>query len=154
MVKELDAPEARNRAYQFFNLMYQVGVLLSRASGLCFTIPRPVLLSLVALQIALLAAFVSDAATQVWVGYTLGAPALLVGLIGGALYVQTFLAVDRELPAEKREAALATCTCGDTAGVLAGEFTGLLMQWCLFERLSLPASGQCPMPVTPVSGSR
>ncbi len=154
MVKELDDPEARNRAYQFFNLMYQVGVLLSRASGLCFTIPRPVLLSLVALQIALLAAFVSDAATQIWVGYTLGAPALLVGLIGGALYVQTFLAVDRELPAEKREAALATCTCGDTAGVLAGEFTGLLMQWCLFERLSLPASGQCPMPITPVSGMR
>lgn len=62
-----------------------------------------------------------------------------------ALYVQTFLAVDREMPAEKREAALATCTCGDTAGVLLGELTGLIMQWCLFARLGLPASGQCPV---------
>jgi len=122
-----------------------VGVLLSRASGLCCTIPRPVLLALVGVQVALLTGFVGNASTQLWTGYSLGAPALVVGLIGGALYVQTFLAVDRELPAEMREAALATCTCGDTAGVLLGEFAGLLIQWCLFERLALPASGECPV---------
>lgn len=139
-------PEARNRAYQYFNMMYQVGVLISRASGLFITVSRPTLLALVALQVALLILFAADAAAQLWVGYTLGAPALLVGLVGGLLYVQTFLAVDRELPAHKREAALATCTCGDTAGVLAGELTGLLMQWCLYERLQLPADGECPLP--------
>lgn len=49
-----------------------------------------------------------------------------------------------QLPAHKREAALATCTCGDTAGVLLGEATGLIMQWCLYAGLRLPASGQCP----------
>ena len=92
----------------------------------------------------MLAAFYYDASVQLWVGYSLGLPAMLVGLIGGALYVQTFLAVDRELPAEKREAALATCTCGDTAGVLVGEFTGLIMQWCLYGTLGLVANGQCP----------
>ena len=99
------------------------------------------------MQVALLVLFCADAATQLWVGFSLGMPALLVGLIGGALYVQTFLAVDRELPAHRREACLATCTCGDTAGVLVGEMAGLVLQWCLYERLSLPASGQCPVDV-------
>ena len=129
--------------------MYQVGVLLSRASGLVMIIPRPLLNGLVVVQVGLLFAFGADAATQAVTGYMLSLPALGVGLIGGALYVQTFLAIDREVPPDQREAALATCTCGDTAGVLAGEFAGLVMQACLFERLRLPASFACPVRIVP-----
>ena len=44
--------------------------------------------------------------------------------------------------------ALATCTCADTLGVLLGEFTGLLTQFCLSERLGLIDVGthqsRCP----------
>ena len=127
----------------------QVGVLLSRASGLVMIIPRPVLNAMVVVQVGLLLAFCADAATQTVTGFALSLPALVVGLIGGALYVQTFLAIDREVPPDQREAALATCTCGDTAGVLAGEFAGLVMQACLFERLRLPASFDCPVQVVP-----
>ena len=54
----------------------QVGVLISRASGLFVTVSRPTLLSLVALQVALLVLFAADAAAQLWVGYTLGERAL------------------------------------------------------------------------------
>ena len=79
-------------------------------------------------------------------GPVLGFGALAVGLIGGLLYVQSFLAIDRELPEEQREAALATCTVADTAGVLAGEFTGLAVQLCIYERLGLPTRGHCPLP--------
>lgn len=73
--------------------------------------------------------------------------ALTVGLIGGTLYVQMFLRIDRELPPDKREAALATCTCADTGGVLAGEFAGLLSQLCLFEHLGLLGGSVCPWAV-------
>ena len=145
----LDDPASRDRAYSHYNLMYQVGVLLSRASGLMMTIPRPVLNAMVVVQVGMLLAFSADAATQLVTGWLLTLPSLVVGLIGGALYVHTFLAIDREVPADQREAALATCTCGDTAGVLVGEFAGLLMQACLFQRLRLPASLSCPISIPP-----
>lgn len=112
-------------------------------------IPRSVLNSLAVVQLGLLIAFVADAATQHFTGWVIAPAALTVGLIGGALYVQTFLAIDREVPADQREAALATCTCGDTAGVLAGEFAGLMMQACLFDRLGLTASVSCPLKIEP-----
>ena len=63
-----------------------------------------------------------DAASQMFTGYLLAVPALLVGLLGGTLYVQMFMAIDREGAEDIREAALATCTWGDTAGILAGKF--------------------------------
>jgi hypothetical protein len=108
-------------------------------------IPRALLIALVFVQVALLAGFGLDAATQSITGLALGAPALSLGLIGGSLYVQTFMAIDREVAEEMREAALATCTCGDTAGVLAGEFTGWLMQICLFEHLGIgTTNSSCP----------
>ena len=102
--RSLASVEARGKAYQSYNLLYQVGclgalhahahlqrrrlyavgtgtgtctrrhayvwlarqvgVLISRGSGLICIVPRPLLLCLVALQCALLVAFVTDAATQ------------------------------------------------------------------------------------------
>ena len=146
--RRIDDAGSRLNAYHTFNLLYQCGVLVSRASGMLFTLPRPVLHALVVLQVALLVGFVGDAATQTITGWPLHAGALAVGLIGGTLYVQMFLLVDREVPPAKREAALATCTCADTAGVLVGEFTGLLAQLCLFDHLNLPARGHCPWPMS------
>ena len=146
--RRIDDAGSRLNAYHTFNLLYQCGVLVSRASGMLFTLPRPVIHALVVLQVALLVAFVGDAATQTITGWPLHAGALAVGLIGGTLYVQMFLLVDREVPPAKREAALATCTCADTAGVLVGEFTGLLAQLCLFDHLNLPARGHCPWPMS------
>jgi len=147
--RRIDDAGSRLNAYHTFNLLYQCGVLISRASGMLFTLPRPVLHALVVLQVALLVGFVGDAATQTITGWPLHAGALTVGLIGGTLYVQMFLLIDREMPPAKREAALATCTCADTAGVLAGEFTGLFTQFCLFDYLNLLTRGQCPWSVTP-----
>mmetsp|Transcript_9386 Transcript_9386/g.19211 ORF Transcript_9386/g.19211 Transcript_9386/m.19211 type:complete len:264 (-) Transcript_9386:316-1107(-) len=142
----LDSIDARETAYQFYNLMYQVGVFISRSSGLFIVVPRKILNVLVVVQVALLAWFGANAAMQMQTGYVLGAPSFLVGLIGGTLYVQMFMAIDREVAEDTRETALATCTCGDTAGILAGEFTGWAMQLCLFDYLGLSAHhGSCPL---------
>ena len=93
----------------------------------------------------LLVFFVADGATQFWTGAALAAPALLVGLCGGTNYVQTFTAIDRELPPAKRELALSTASAGSPAGILLADVTGLFVQWCLFKANGLPLeSGSCP----------
>ena len=43
-----------------YNLLYQCGVLISRASGSLFTLPRSILNMLVVVQVALLVSFISD----------------------------------------------------------------------------------------------
>ena len=79
-------------------------------------------------QVALLALFVADAATQWWVGPGLVLPALCVGLLGGTNYIQSMLAIDRGLPtARDREIALATISVGCPVGILLADATGLLV---------------------------
>lgn len=99
----------------------------------------------------MLTLFVADAASQYWVGRTLIAPAFVVGLCGGTVYVQTQVAIDTDVPREHRELALATACAGNPAGVLLADVTGLFIQWCLFSYLGISASvgargGQCPFP--------
>ena len=143
---ELHSQGARNRAYQVLNLAYQVGVLISRSSGELFTIGHAARWALAVLQLVLLVLFVADALAQAVVGDALVAPALGVGLIGGTLYVQTFMAIDRELPPDKRELALATSSVADTTGILLADVTGLYVQWCVFDALAIqPRSGECPL---------
>ena len=49
----LDSSAARHRAYQYFNLMYQVGVFISRSSGRLFTLSLGWLWALACLQVSL-----------------------------------------------------------------------------------------------------
>ena len=82
-------------------------------------------------------------------------PALLVGLLGGTIYVQSFMTIDRELPPNLRELALSTASVGDTSGILLANVTGLFIQWCLFASLGLhgahdtiaEVAHKCPLPV-------
>lgn len=78
-------------------------------------------------------------------GGSLLAPALVVGLFGGTVYIQTCLAIDRELPRRERELALATISVGSPIGILLADISGLVIQWCLFAYLGIPsAGGACP----------
>ena len=121
-------------------------MLISRSSGELFTVGQPARWALAALQLGLLVLFVADALAQAVVGGALVAPALVVGLIGGTLYVQTFMAIDRELPPHLRELALATSSVADTTGILLADVTGLFIQWCVFGALGVePRSGECPL---------
>ena len=143
----LDSPTARSRAYQALNLAYQIGVFISRSAGKLCSLSTLALWGAALAQVGLLALFVAIGATQAWVGPSLLAPALVVGLLGGTLYVQTCLAIDRTLPARERELALATVSVGTPIGILAADATGLLLQWCLFRVRHLPIAhggGWCP----------
>ena len=69
-------------------------MLVSRSAGKLCRLRLAVLWALAWLQVLLLVGFVADGATQRWVGASLLAPAGVVGLLGGTLYVQTALAID------------------------------------------------------------
>ena len=148
----LNSSAARHRAYQYFNLLYQVGVLISRSSGRLFTLSLGWLWALAGLQVAMLVLFGADGATQLLVGYVLLLPAMVVGLLGGVNYVQTFMAIDRELPPRLRELALSTASVGSPVGILLANVSGLFIQWCLWQSLSISEEGsagghQCPLPI-------
>jgi hypothetical protein len=75
-------------------------------------------------QVVMLVLFVVDGATQAVTGPALVAPALVVGLLGGTNYVQTCLAIDRELEPSLRELALSTVSVGSPVGILLADVTG------------------------------
>lgn len=62
-------------------------MLVSRSSGRLFTLSLGWLWALAWLQVAMLALFVADGATQLVTGYALLLPATAVGLLGGVNYV-------------------------------------------------------------------
>ena len=129
-----------------------VGVFFSRSSGKLFRVRVPWLWAIAWLQVALLSAFVANAAAQYWTGMTLIVPAFVVGLCGGTVYVQTQVAIDVDVVKEHRELALATACAGNPAGILLADVTGLFIQWCLFAYLAIPvaggAEGECPFPIS------
>ena len=156
----LHSDVARKRAYDAFNLAYQVGVLVSRSCGKLCRLRLAVLWALAWLQVLLLVGFVADGATQRWVGPSLFAPAGVVGLLGGTLYVQTALAIDTDLPPAQREIALATASVGSPIGILLADVSGLFIQWCLFAFLGIHGGGQgkavtghCPLNLVPAASS-
>lgn len=67
--------------------------------------------------------------------------------------MQTFCAIDRELPRQLRELALSTASVGSPVGILLANVSGLLIQWCLWRALAIEvdeggSGGECPFPVT------
>jgi len=143
---ELQNKDARNTAYQWFNLFYQIGVLVSRSSGKLFNLSVTMLWVVSFIQIALLVFFVIDGVEQFWQGVSLILPAFVVGLMGGTNYVQTCLAIDREVRQDQRELALSTVSVGSPIGILLADVTGLVIQWCLFQANQIESSHEVTCP--------
>ena len=80
--------EDRQLFYHYAALCYQIGVFMSRSSGLLFNATVPLLWAIPTGQCILGALFACIAIYQFWTGWTLLIPALCVGLFGGACYVQ------------------------------------------------------------------
>mmetsp|Transcript_49245 Transcript_49245/g.130424 ORF Transcript_49245/g.130424 Transcript_49245/m.130424 type:complete len:424 (-) Transcript_49245:51-1322(-) len=141
---EVLVKDSRAKAYHFFNLFYQIGVLVSRSCGNMCAMSLRLVWALAWLQVAFLIFFVFDGAFQFWAGYTLLVPSFAVGLLGGTNYVQTCLSINRCLPPHERELALSTVSVGGPVGVFLADVSGLFIQWCLNKALGIDVSGSCP----------
>ncbi|CAM9529473.1 unnamed protein product [Heterosigma akashiwo] len=55
------------------------------------------------------------------------------GLLGGAVYVNTFTLINREVQESKRELALSTSSLGESIGTIGANITGLFLQACIYK---------------------
>jgi battenin len=125
--------EARRRFYLAANSCYQAGVFISRSSGLLFQAGRGALWAMPGAQCLLLAAFFWDAATHWWYNWLLMGPCFAVGLLGGAVYVNAFTLISREVAPELREFSLGAACVADSLGIAAADACSILLQGCLFR---------------------
>lgn len=136
----------RDLAYKALNLTYQLGVFASRSSGLLFQPTIFVLWMMPTLQCVFWVFYYAVAVNHFFYGWALLVPAFAVGLLGGAVYVNAFTLIDKNLRPEYRELALSATALACDVGILVGNIAGLFCQFCLFDRMDIhvDGSGTCP----------
>ncbi|KDD73692.1 CLN3 protein [Helicosporidium sp. ATCC 50920] len=125
--------EARRRFYVVANALYQAGVFVSRSSGTLWEASLAALWAMPLLQAALLVGLTANAAALWWNDWSLAAPCFLVGLLGGAVYVQAFARIAREAEPHLREFSLAAASLADALGIALADAVAVLIQGCLFR---------------------
>ncbi|KAI8105442.1 hypothetical protein M9434_000028 [Picochlorum sp. BPE23] len=129
----VDDEEARHRFYVYANWMYQGGVFVSRSSGTVWQAEKPMLWAMPGIQVVLLLFFGCVAVYHVLYNWGLLLPCFCTGLLGGAVYVNAFTLISRDVPVEYKEFSLAAASVSDSIGVAAADVAGILLQGCLFK---------------------
>lgn len=111
-----DAWLSHEAQYRWYQVIYQIGVFVSRSSVNIILIQRTWILAV--LQVVNVIIFL----TQLFYFYIpsifiVFALILFEGLLGGAAYVNTFFIIRREVAVDKREFALGAATVSDGTGI-------------------------------------
>lgn len=109
------------------------GVCISRSSGMLFQANRVVLWVMPVLQCLLLAFFSLDAVLHVWWNWGLLSLCFVAGLLGGAVYVNSFTLMSREVQPALREFSLSAACVADSVGIACADLVAILIQGCLFK---------------------
>uniref|UniRef100_A0A7S2VKK6 Protein BTN n=1 Tax=Zooxanthella nutricula TaxID=1333877 RepID=A0A7S2VKK6_9DINO len=128
--------DARHSWYQWANFTYQVGVFISRSLGGLMIFSVPALWAGPIMQIVMLAFFGAAAAVP-FGGWWLIVPALVVGLLGGFVYVQAFVLISHRVDPTYVELALTSASVADTFGIILANVASIMVQGCLFGRLGI-----------------
>mmetsp|Transcript_25789 Transcript_25789/g.53623 ORF Transcript_25789/g.53623 Transcript_25789/m.53623 type:complete len:459 (+) Transcript_25789:88-1464(+) len=131
-----DVSDADQRAtfYQNANWCYQVGVLLSRSSGMLWRPSLSTLWVMPIAQVGLLVASTLNAAEHWWYDNSLLLASVVVGLFGGAVYVNGFRMIGEEVNADVRELAIAAAAVSCDIGTNIGEGVGVLVQSWIYTQ--------------------
>ncbi|GMH32514.1 hypothetical protein BSKO_00348 [Bryopsis sp. KO-2023] len=129
----VDSKTARNEFYSRANWAYQAGVFVSRSSGMLFQANRPVLWAMPVLQVVLLFFFYADAATHFWYNNGLIVLCFVVGLLGGAVYVNAFTLLSKEVEPRYVEFSLTAASLADSFGITLADLAGIFIQGCLYK---------------------
>ncbi|XP_041348415.1 battenin-like isoform X3 [Gigantopelta aegis] len=108
----------KSEQYRWYQVIYQLGVFISRSSVNCFQIKKLWILPI--LQLANLVVLLTQVyfryIPNIWIIFAI---ILFEGLLGGAAYVNTFYRMSQEIPSEHREFSLGVATLGDSIGIAA-----------------------------------
>uniref|UniRef100_A0A914D4Z6 F-box domain-containing protein n=1 Tax=Acrobeloides nanus TaxID=290746 RepID=A0A914D4Z6_9BILA len=117
---------SRSSQYRWYQVLYQVGVFVSRSSISVIKLPRIVLYLLPVLQIANAILFFFNAIymfiPHIWIVLIL---IFYEGLLGGASYVNTFSRIHEEADPEVREYCMAFAGFADASGIVLAGFTSI-----------------------------
>ncbi|KAK0739993.1 batten's disease protein Cln3 [Schizothecium vesticola] len=113
--------------YPFYNFLYQLGVFISRSSMPFIRIRHLYLPSL--LQVANLVLLTLHALLNFIPSvYLVFAVIFWEGLLGGAVYVNTFAEIMDNVPMAEREFSLSATTVSDSGGICIAGFLGMAME--------------------------
>lgn len=119
--------------YPTYNLIYQLGVFIARSSTpfiRLHSLYTPSLLQCINLVLLL---------TQSLFWYIPSVYIVFIivfweGLLGGAVYVNTFAEIMENVPREEREFSLGATSVSDSAGICVAGFVGMVLEGALCER--------------------
>jgi battenin len=132
-IPDVSSAANRQKFYSSSNFMYQLGVFLSRSSGTLWQADRKLLWIMPIAQIGLLAFFLAVAVTHFWYNWMLLLLAGVAGLLGGAVYVNAFTLISREVEPQYREFSLGAASVADSAGIAIADTAAIFIQGCLFK---------------------
>ncbi|KAH6848074.1 batten's disease protein Cln3 [Chaetomium sp. MPI-CAGE-AT-0009] len=113
--------------YPFYGFLYQLGVFISRSSTPFFRVHHLYLPSF--LQVANLVLLTLHAALNFIPSvYLVFIVIFWEGLLGGAVYVNTFAEIMENVPAEDREFSLGATSVSDSGGICIAGFVGMAME--------------------------
>ena len=118
--------------YPTYNTLYQIGVFISRSSHLIVRVKSlyiPSILQCVNLAFLLTHAlypFIPNV-------YLIWLVVFWEGLLGGAVYVNTFARISEEVPVTEREFSLAAVTVADSGGICVAGFIGLWLEGAICQ---------------------
>ncbi|GMR52594.1 hypothetical protein PMAYCL1PPCAC_22789, partial [Pristionchus mayeri] len=117
---------SKNGQYRWYQVLYQVGVFISRSSVNILPLPRVVLYILPVLQIANAIFFFFDA-LYFFVPHIAILFVLIVieGLLGGASYVNTFNNIHKEVAPDVREYSISVASASDSFGIVVSGFLSI-----------------------------
>ncbi|GMS99726.1 hypothetical protein PENTCL1PPCAC_21901, partial [Pristionchus entomophagus] len=117
---------SKGSQYRWYQVLYQVGVFISRSSVNILPLPRVVLYILPVLQIANAIFFFFDA-LYFFVPHIAILFALIIveGLLGGASYVNTFNNIHKEVAPDVREYSMSVASMSDSFGIVISGFLSI-----------------------------
>ncbi|OLN81974.1 Protein BTN1-like protein 2 [Colletotrichum chlorophyti] len=113
--------------YPFYGFLYQLGVFISRSSTPFYRIHHlylPSLLQVGNLVLLTLHAMF-DFIPSVYIVFIV---IFWEGLLGGAVYVNTFAEIMENVPSEEREFSLSATSVSDSGGICVAGFLGIIME--------------------------
>jgi battenin len=121
---------AYRQFYPFYNFLYQIGVFISRSSTPFIRVHNLYLPSF--LQILNLGVLISHSLWN-WIPsvYLVFLIVFWEGLLGGAVYVNTFAEIMDSVPDGEREFSLGATSVSDSGGICVAGFVGMVLEGAL-----------------------
>ncbi len=129
----ITSESARNTFYVYGNWTYQVGVFVSRSSGVLWRADLRTLWLMPTLQAFLLVFFTLDAFYLWWYNWSILVLCFVAGLFGGAVYVGAFSLLAESVAPELKEFSLSASGVAIDIGIAASVVAGIFIERSLYH---------------------